>query len=353
MPASSPRNTVRPRLARRAPALHLLAYRDLLQLRLCDLDLTLRGTELPARIRTVHAELERHRIRLKPHVWLSTEWFAPDDVPGFAIPFYLTHPRLLALEAQNMGEVEGGTEAWFMQLARHETGHALDAAFGLHAREDWQATFGRFDAPYLRHYRPQPHSKRFVQHLKNWYAQSHPAEDFAETLAVWLDPRSGWRTRYRGWPVMTKLLYVDRLMRELAGREPRLRSLEQVEPLSELTQTLGEYYEAKRRRYRLERRQHYDRDLLRFFDRRPTDSGVLPAARYLRLERSAIRTLVTESTGAPIHAVDRVLGALIERCDQQQLIVSDRAVQANGHHVRKVARQVAHYVTKGHDRLTR
>ncbi len=30
--------------------------------------------------------------------------------------------------------------------------------------------------------------------------QSHPDEDFAETFAVWLKPRSNWKKRYAGWP---------------------------------------------------------------------------------------------------------------------------------------------------------
>ena len=45
-------------------------------------------------------------------------------------------------------------------------------------------------------------------HLEQWYAQSHPDEDFAETFAVWLAPDSHWRERYAGWPVLRKLEYV-------------------------------------------------------------------------------------------------------------------------------------------------
>ena len=44
-----------------------------------------------------------------PHVWISDEWFSPDNVPGIAIPFYLAHPRLMRLERSQMLEVEGGT----------------------------------------------------------------------------------------------------------------------------------------------------------------------------------------------------------------------------------------------------
>ena len=59
-------------------------------------------------------------------------------------------------------------------------------------------------------------------HLPGWYAQSHPAEDFAETFAAWLAARTTWRRRYAGWPVLHKLEVVDRMMAEIAGTRPRL-----------------------------------------------------------------------------------------------------------------------------------
>ena len=47
--------------------------------------------------------------------------------------------------------------------------------------------------------------RKFVRHMAGWYAQKHPDEDFAETFAVWLTPRSNWRKRYRGWAALEKL----------------------------------------------------------------------------------------------------------------------------------------------------
>ncbi len=56
------------------------------------------------------------------------------------------------------------------------------------ARRRWQAVFGKSSQPYPEDYQPKPYSKSFVRHLDNWYAQSHPDEDFAETFAVWVKP---------------------------------------------------------------------------------------------------------------------------------------------------------------------
>ena len=92
-------------------------------------------------------------------------------------------------------------------------------------------------------------SRHFVQHLRLWYAQSHPDEDFAETFAVWLRPRSNWRTRYDGWPALKKVEYVDELMAEIAKQRPLLTHRERVDPITQLTETLAEHYRKKQALY--------------------------------------------------------------------------------------------------------
>ena len=48
-------------------------------------------------LRALHGELEQRGLRIRPHAWISNEWFSPDTTPGIAIPFYLAHPRLARL----------------------------------------------------------------------------------------------------------------------------------------------------------------------------------------------------------------------------------------------------------------
>ena len=123
---------------RKQPYWATLPDGELLDLRFCDLGLSLTGTVLEERVERLYEELADRGIEFRPHCWLSEEWFSPDRVPGIAIAFYLAHPRLMKLERKMMMEVEGGGESWCLKLLRHETGHALDTAFGLSRRIRWR-----------------------------------------------------------------------------------------------------------------------------------------------------------------------------------------------------------------------
>ena len=97
----------------------------LLDLRFCDLGLAEPGAFLQPHLEQVWDELAQRGLRLRPHAWLSTEWFSPDGVPGVALPFYLAHPRLLRLEKSMMLEAEGGTREECLAILRHEFGHCM------------------------------------------------------------------------------------------------------------------------------------------------------------------------------------------------------------------------------------
>ena len=290
---------------------------QLLDVRLCDLHLTLRTSPLQPRIARLRGELRARGLRFRPHCWLSDEWFTPDGVPGIAIPFYLAHPRLARLELAQMLEVEGGTEEWCMDILRHEAGHAIDNAFALRRRRERQRLFGRSSTRYPESYRPRPYSKRYVIHLDHWYGQSHPDEDFAETFAVWLaHPAEEWRAHYAHWPVaLAKLELMDRLMRETAGSEPVVRSRRRVDPLERLTKTLREHYQARRAHYGLDfPAEVYDRDLRRLFSDRPEHRQQPSALRFVRKVRRDVRRTVARWTGAYQYAIDQVLADIVLRC---------------------------------------
>ena len=250
---------------KRQPAWARLDDEQLLDLRLCDLRLQLRGSGLEPRIARLYRELAARGIAFRPHAWLAEEWFSPDGVPGFAVPFYLAHPRLQRLERKMTGEVEGSNHNWQMRILRHEAGHAIDSAYRLRRRARWRALFGPASQRYAPHYRARPASRRHVQHLGEWYAQAHPTEDFAETFAVWLQPHSDWRRRYAAWPARAKLEYVAEVAAEFFKHRPLVSCRDRIEALEDNTITLREHYRRKRQALRRRHRARADRALRRVF----------------------------------------------------------------------------------------
>jgi hypothetical protein len=325
---------------------------QLLSLRFCDLKLKVQGTELEDAIRRLYRELEMRGIRFRPHYWLAQEWFSPDGIPGIAIPFYLAHRRLMNLERRFMREVEGGNRNWLMRILRHEAGHAVDSAYRLRRRGNWRAVFGPASLPYPDTYRPRPGSRRFVQHLGAWYAQAHPTEDFAETFAVWLKPRSAWRREYSGWPAYAKLEYIDSLAKDLGRAKPIVSDRGTVEDITEETRTLREHYEDKLARYRLPRRSGADELLLKVFTAAPHSRSHLKAASLLREMRNPLRQQIVRTGAFSEYLVHQVLRLMIERCDSLNLYVRGSRRELKSHLKWVIARLAESYEERQLPRLS-
>ena len=257
----------------------------------------------------------------------------------------------MKLERKQMLEVEGGTDTECMRILRHEAGHALDTAFRLHFRRQWRELFGSFAQRYPDFYKPKPKSRKYVLHLPAWYAQAHPAEDFAETFAVWLTPRSRWRRRYKGWPALDKLEYIDELMSELAGTKPRNRTRTKVEPISEIRTTLREHYRRKREKYDFDWPAVYDRDLRRIFSDDPRHKARPSAASFLRSVRREVRQIVAEGTGVHQYTIDHVLENMINRCKELKLRVATPTREARRRVMIVLTVQVMNVLHSGYHRI--
>lgn len=319
--------------------------------RLCDLPAEIEGTAVAHRVARLYSELKDRRIRLMPHLWFSNEWFSPDGIPGIALPFYLSHKRLKKLEMKQMLEVEGGGERECLRILRHEAGHAIDTAYRLHYRKRWRELFGSFTEPYPETYTPKPDSRDHVLHLRRWYAQAHPAEDFAETFAVWLDPNSRWKVRYRGWPAMRKLVYVDELMKEIVDQPPVIKSRRKIEPLSHFKYTIRQHYRDKRLHYATEWPDFYDRDLRRIFSSDSEFADRPTAANFLRRIRPEIRHLVADWTGTYQYTIDQVLQDMIDRCRELKLRLAMDESEGKQHAMVMLTVQTMNYVHAGHYRV--
>jgi Putative zinc-binding metallo-peptidase len=334
-----------------AKQLDRLSDEELLQARMCDLKLTHNCEFLAPCLKQLYVELHQQKLKFRPHVWLSDEWFSPDGVPGIAIPFYLAHPRLMRLERKQMLEVEGGNVDWCMRILRHEAGHAIDTAYRLRRRKAYRSVFGRVSVPYPAYYRPKPFSRDFVLHLDMWYAQSHPTEDFAETFAVWLRPRSRWSTQYKLWPALKKLQYVDHTMRDLVGRKPLVTSRNFIDPISTITKTLGEHYKQKRQYYGMDHPNLYDRDLQRMFSDKPEYLGNPTAAQFLRQIRSELFKSVSKWTGQYQYTIDQVLTEMIERCRDLRLRLVNGPIETKQDVMVFLTVQTMNFMHQGYHRI--
>jgi hypothetical protein len=324
---------------------------QLLDLRLCDLPVRIRGTPLEQRVERLYRELEGRSLAFKPHVWLAEEWFTPDGVGGFAIPFYLAHPRLVKLERAQMLEVEGASESECMRILRHEAGHAIDNAFRLHTRPGWTAAFGSYKVPYPEWYQPQPGSRDYVLNLDAWYGQAHPAEDFAETFAVWLKGGTRWRRQYQDWGANRKLEYVHHIMTGLIGRVPVRTARREVEALPSLKKTLREHYRRKRAYYTIHWPASYERNLYRVFSPDPRRQSAASAAQFLRHYRREVSDIVARGTGVHHYTVNHIVRHMIVRCRELNLRVSMPEEEARQLIVVTLTMQVMQVLRTGYHRI--
>jgi hypothetical protein len=209
-----------------------------------DLGLRIAGTPLEAIIAEFQTELAHAAIkRLRPHFYLSTEWGVPFGTISIAIPFYLARRDLTALHEQRHGHVEGARRADILRYLRHEMGHVVNYSYQLYEQQEWIKRFGSITQPYEEEYRPEPFSRRFVQHLPGFYAQKHPDEDWAETFAVWMTPGRDWRGEYTDWPeALAKLEYCDRTVRAMADRDPPVTATDPDEDVDHLGYSLDQFY---------------------------------------------------------------------------------------------------------------
>jgi hypothetical protein len=293
---------------------------QLLEKKISQLGLKLEGTDLQPLIGRLYDELSRRGLVFHPPCHLGDEWFVPVGIPAIFIPFFLAHERLRKLERRMVLEVEGDNPEWFMRLMRHEAAHAYAYAYQLFRKKKWQRTFGMSSTEETpQFYRPRPYSRSYVVHLDDWYAQSHPDEDFAETFAVWLTPDLDWRDRYKGWKALHKLEYLDELMRSLAGQPPVYQPPYRLADYDCLNIKLKTYYARKRKLYEDSYPDFYDNDLKQLFPAGSDANGRLKASTWLRQHRRPLMNSVCQWTNEKKYRVNELLSRLIERCDRLDL----------------------------------
>ncbi|NQZ20208.1 MAG: putative zinc-binding metallopeptidase [Bdellovibrionales bacterium] len=228
----------------------------------------------------------------------------------------------MKIEKQQIGYVEGTTEKQILKLMRHELGHCIDNAIRLRKNSQRQKVFGSSQKEYPDYYTPKKYAQGYVHYLGDNYAQSHPDEDFAETFAVWLDPKSDWRNRYATKRANVKLEFMDQLMRSLRNKRPQLKNKFRVDPIEKLKITLKEHYQLKRSRLKLNRLDRIDRELktLQVKDEGLGQRELLSS--YLRKERKNLCRNLSRSSGTYVYQVNYVINKTIERAERMNIITT-------------------------------
>ena len=270
--------------------------REILSKPIQQLGLKLEGSPLERFVQQLYEELGAKGLkRFRPRCYLTDEWGCPNMEPVIGIPFYLADPKLQRLESQ-MNDIEDARQ--IMMYLRHEAGHAFNYAHALYKTQEWRSLFGPFRRAYRENYKPVPFSRQFVRHMEGWYAQKHPDEDFAETFAVWMTPRSNWRQRYKGWGAMKKLLYMDRIGRKLRDAEAVVPHGDTDITVDEMNVTVGEFYQRALDQQLSPGELPLDTDLRDIFRvSKQRRKNVRPAVELLRENRKALVDKVNYWTG--------------------------------------------------------
>ncbi len=268
---------------------------------------------LAAYRKVLSQELQSKGIHFDFHLWVSEEWFCPDGVPGFALPFYLFNKELGAYHKKQTGLYEGKNTKEILKLMRHELGHAIDNAYGLRKIKRRIKVFGSSSREYPEAYAPKAHSRNFVNYLGDQYAQSHPDEDFAETFAYWLDPEKNWQTKKFNSTLRGKFELMQEMMLNLRGQKPKLKNKFKIDPIEKCNLTPSEFYKqfnAERNHRHMRRVDHHIRC---FFGDKKLQEGDLSLAHYLKNHREYFVRTLSSSEGVYQYEANWALQKVIQR----------------------------------------
>lgn len=311
---------------------------ELMNVRICDLPIYIRGTWLEECVAQLYSELNSKGIIFQPQCYLADEWLTPEYETCIGIPFYLAHPKLIQIEKNIMTFAEGEGKEWCMKLLRHEAGHAICYAYRLYRRKRWQQLFGSPDAEYADTYKYRPYSKNFVQHLEGFYAQYHPEEDFVETFAVWLTPGCDWKVQYKNWGALDKLKYVDELMTEICGRRPLIESNQKYWNKNTLRIQLKSFYKRKRKELEEDHPDFHDSFLKKSFaSSERLSSSAVKVENILRQYQKDIQCIISKSSGEKKFLIRDILKSLIRRSKLLNLVTFESDA--------KVILKISSYIT--------
>jgi len=224
-------------------------------------------------ITKVMEDVTRFGVTLTPTFYLSDGYGCVEGTTNIGLGFWDADADLREIHRDARGPMRD--EADLVLLLKHEVGHAFCYAYKLYRLKEFRQLFdveGNYFRTYPNHnaYVPDPFSTNYVNPDFDNYAQKHPDDDFAETFAVAVDPEETWRMRYAGRTgALRKILFVLRLIRQYSKKKPLLDPANKPlhRPVSEIRETVAEFFHVSPRRYIGAAEGYIDPDLLHIFAR--------------------------------------------------------------------------------------
>jgi hypothetical protein len=244
-----------------------------------------------------------------------------------------------------MNDLEDERE--IMMYMRHEAGHAINYAYRSTRRPSGASCSVRSTVATAI---TTGRCRSAASTCDTWPAgtQKHPDEDFAETFAVWLTPRSNWRRKYKSWPALTKLRYVERVAR-------RVRELDPVMPtgnidlgVEDMKVTVEQFYRRLARQNGAAVKVAMESDLSdMFLARGRRRKNIRPAWEMVEEHRLALTDKITYWTGVRRPVVRALVEGLVRTCRELELYA------VNGREPAYLVELTAYGTTLAMNKLTR
>jgi hypothetical protein len=326
--------------------LEKLTLEEILEVRVKDLNLEF-TSEQKASFQKLFSKLKENNIAWRPHIWMSDEWFSPDGVSGFAIPFVLTHPKLIKLEALYLGECEGKNKVEFLKLCAHETGHAIDNAYKLRLNKQRQKLFGLTSTKYPSSYIPKSSSKDYITFLGDHYAQAHPDEDWAETFGYYLT--NGTKpTRKHNMIVQDKLECLSTILKELDKKNHKENPNKTPMNFKNDLRTVRQYLFDKRKNLRKNRKNFYAPKIRNEFS---SQDKTLQVHQFIAQNKSKLAKEVCLLTKQDIWTVTKSLNDLKDECKKKKYTLKYNHKRPFNQVKNILISHIDEYVQKGQTRI--
>lgn len=325
--------------------LDLLSDSEILKLRICDLKLTL-PLKYRVQVEKLNSNLKDTGIKWSPHIWFSHEWFSPDGTPGFAIPFTLAHPKLMKLEKKFLGSCEGSNPNEFFKLLCHETGHAIDNAFGLRKDKLRHKIFGNPYRNYPSSYRPRPHQKDYIHFLGDYYAQAHPEEDWAETFGHIIARKK--LKQELTLKLDVKIQYIKRTLESLKGKTPRVKRRVTIEEYKKDKRTVLEYFLQKQAQLGLKRKPYFNSKIAYVFQ---NNRKGINLHSYIAKNKKKISNQLCKHTGEESYYIEKSLDDLKKVCQNQKIKLEYKESTINKRIERIVLENIEDYKKSSYSKI--